>query len=146
MKGLHGIANQVAEENAQRICRKVIRQFQKMPAVMSGEDSGLDNVWDEICVQQQIEESYNWRSYEEMIEALVECEVEDLKSHEQSALWFQTTEFMEWETDQDEVDGSDYPPVCNTDIVLYLIGDYIFREANNWSNQRIKNFNNSRCG
>ena len=146
MKGLNGFVSQVAEEKAKRICNKVIRLLQKMPAGLSDDDSGLDNVWDEVCVQVQVEMSYSWVSYEETIKALVDFEVEELKSHEQLALWVQTPEFIEWESEQDEMDSSDEVPVYNPDIVRYLIQEYILREACDWSNQRIRNYNNSRYG
>ena len=139
MKGLLDIAHQVADENAKRICNKVIRQLQLMPAIFSDEDSGLFNVWDKICVQEQLGRSYNWSSYLEIILVSVQCEVENLKAPQKLAIWLSTEEYSEW---QDEDDNLEEPPVFDGDITKYLIDDYILSKARHWSNERIRNFSN----
>lgn len=40
--------------------------------LLSGEDSGLKNVWEEICVQVQDEYSFYWESYEDTIRNFIE--------------------------------------------------------------------------
>ena len=50
----------VAKLSASRIARKAIHDLQQMTVTMSGDDSGLKNTWDEICVQIQQEESFFW--------------------------------------------------------------------------------------
>jgi hypothetical protein len=35
--------------------------------LLSGDNSGLKNVWEEICVQTQKEESFHWNVYEDLI-------------------------------------------------------------------------------
>lgn len=46
--------------------RKFGREF-----MTSGEGSGLKNVWDEICVQFQSQESIHWDAYEDLIHQLI---------------------------------------------------------------------------
>lgn len=49
---------------------KVVYDLQKLKGdgyVLSGENSGLKNVWDEICVQIQGEYSFHWEAYESTI-------------------------------------------------------------------------------
>lgn len=41
----------IAESACETIAKKVIRKFQQSKDMMSGDDTLLKNVWDEICVQ-----------------------------------------------------------------------------------------------
>jgi hypothetical protein len=55
----------VAEHAAERITSRAIRGLQRMPSGISGEESGLANVWNEICVQVQHEHSFAWNAYDQ---------------------------------------------------------------------------------
>ena len=46
--------------------------------LLSGDDSGLKNIWEEICSQVQGEESYHWDVYISTIEDFIETELKDL--------------------------------------------------------------------
>ena len=53
-----------------KIVRSVIGNLKKLKGddlLLSGNDSGLKNVWEEICVQTQKEESFYWNVYEDLI-------------------------------------------------------------------------------
>jgi len=52
----------VARAAAKKVTNKVIRDFRKLPAQLSGDDSGLNSVWEEICVQIQYEQSFWWNA------------------------------------------------------------------------------------
>jgi hypothetical protein len=52
------------------LSRNVISELQKLKEnhfLLSGDDSGLTNVWEEICVQVQFEYSHSWDAYEDTI-------------------------------------------------------------------------------
>ena len=132
------IVRAVAQEAAQRITRKVIADLQDMQDLMSGEDSGLENTWDEICVQVQYQESHSWNAYDQTVKALVAAHLADLPKHEREALWLQTDEGSDWEDEQPE--GRANYPVYDGDIVKYLTHEYVYKEAGNWSNPRIRAF------
>lgn len=51
------IVADLAEQVCKRITRSTIRGLQSMERGLSPEDSGLENPWDEICVQVQCQES-----------------------------------------------------------------------------------------
>ena len=51
------IVKEVADDAARRIADQVRRFFQGQKAQLSGDDTELETVWDEICVQVQFEES-----------------------------------------------------------------------------------------
>jgi hypothetical protein len=66
-----GIVAAVADAAAKRICRRTIRHFQAIKAELSGDDSGLATVWDEICVQFQDESSILWEFYDADVRLVV---------------------------------------------------------------------------
>jgi hypothetical protein len=126
----------VAEHTAERITRLAIRDLQRMKSDLSGEGSGLANVWNEICVQVQHEESLAWDVYDPTAHAVVDALVVELLPHEQAALWLQTDQGIEWDSDDPAERAT--TPVTTDDIAAYLLRDYIYAAAANWSNVRIR--------
>jgi hypothetical protein len=91
------IVRQLAEHTAKRLTSRVITALQRMTeGKQSGEDSGLENIWDEICVQVQCEEFLSWDSYVETVRAMIGGDVEALSLHEREALWLQTQKGIDW--------------------------------------------------
>src|SRR5439155_16348828 len=88
----------IADRESKRLARSVIRQLQSMTDCMqSGDDSPLANVWDEVCVQVQGQESVIWETYVETLEGIVLGFVADLDHETKQAIWLQTREGSEWE-------------------------------------------------
>lgn len=56
----------------------VITALQRMPAHLSGDDSGLDTAWDEVCVQIQCEESIFWDAYVQTIDSCITAAIFEL--------------------------------------------------------------------
>jgi hypothetical protein len=74
------IVMELADEICRRIARRVMRALQGMTGHgLSGDDSGLKNTWDEICVQIQFEQSIFWDAYEYTVTSLVAGYTESLK-------------------------------------------------------------------
>jgi hypothetical protein len=133
------VVQAVAEQVCRRLTRKIISTLQQMNhGLQSGDDSGLKNTWDEICVQVQFEESCLWDAYHETVCGLTGREIEKLLPHEREAVWLQTPAGDEWGC-EDESDRQSYP-VLNDDIVEYVISEHLYREAANWSNLRIREY------
>jgi len=60
------VVRELAEQICRRLTRRMIATLQKMNnGLLSGDDSGLKNAWDEICAQLQFEESFSWDVYDE---------------------------------------------------------------------------------
>ena len=125
-----------AKISAERIARKAIAGLQRINDTMSGGDSELKTIWDEICVQVQYGESFFWDAYDKTVRALVEASVADLPKHEKEAIWLQTETGRHWSCESPE-DGDPYP-VFDREIVGYLIHEYVYSEAGRWSNTRIR--------
>jgi len=122
-----------------RFVGATVRELQAMTdaaMLLSGDDSGLENVWDEICVQQQTEESYSCGAYVETIRALLQGRVEELSMPELAAIWLRTEQGEDWSLDND--DGVEPAPVVE-DVVEFLFTELISR-ANDHTNARIRAF------
>lgn len=126
----------VAQEAARRITRQIITELQRMNDTLSGDDSELKTVWDEIWVQVQDEESVSWDAYDETVRAIVSGYIAELPKHELEAIWLQTDAGSDW--GYKEPEDREASPVCDDDIVEYLTREYVYAEAGSWSNARIR--------
>lgn len=110
--------------------------------MLSGDDSGLKNVWEEICVQVQDEESFFWDAYVETMSDLLAGFVELLESDARLALWAVTDEGWRYVNDH-HADGdgvADVPAV--DDEIVSMLKDKLLSEAASYSNTRIAKFVN----
>ena len=129
----------MADQVCRRLTRRLIATLQKVNnGLLSGEDSGLKNTWDEICAQIQFEESFSWDVCDETVRGLAASDVEKLLPHEREAIWLQTTAADNWDC-EDESRRHPYP-VSSEEIVDYLVHEYIYSKAGNWSNQRVRSY------
>jgi hypothetical protein len=133
------IVRKLAQQVCSRIARRVIKALQQQKnALLSGDDSGLTSAWEELCVQIQGEHSIHWDAYEETVRQWVVIEVEGLLAHEIDAVWLQTTAGENWDTEDEET--RDLNPVLAADIVDYVTSEYIYRQAGDWANRRIRQY------
>jgi hypothetical protein len=135
-----GVLPQVAlsdsdgEKIAKRCIRALAEDLQGMPDTLSGDGSVLENIWDEICAQKQIEESYFWEVYETTVRALIGGAVEELPHDQQVHLWLLTDPGEDWEADKESPD--ELPSPCDADLVDFLFGR-LMSLASDYLNQRI---------
>ena len=126
------IVTDLARDVTRRITATVVRHLQRMTDDRtSGEDSGLANVWDEICVQVQLERSFLWFAYARTVHTLVEHQIEQLAPFERSALWLQTDAGIGWSCSHEGEDGT---PPPNVDDVVQETMNEVWSAAANWSN------------
>jgi hypothetical protein len=130
------IVSAVAEAAAERITRKVIADLQRLKDTLSAADSGLETAWDEICVQAHDGESFYWDAYNQTVQTLVGNYVTKLPTHEREALWLQTQAGVDWDFKEPE-DREPYP-VFDDEIVDYVVSEYVYARAGEWSNARIR--------
>ncbi len=127
---------------------KVIRDLRKITEGMqSGDDSPLKNVWDEICVQMQTEESVMWEVYLDVISSLIKSELKPLSREILQSIWLQTNEGGDWESEiadqisEGELKEYDVTVACNEDdIAEYILHEYILHAASDFTNKRIEKF------
>lgn len=131
------IIEDIAEGLCKKISRKIIRNLQKMTEGMqSGDDTPLKNIWDEICVQAQGEESVMWYAYLDMIRLFIHDEIEKLDGKMKQVIWLQTDEGIDWEEDKENQDA----PVYREDDIAEYILRFVLSTAANWTNKRIEKY------
>lgn len=133
------IVKEVAKLACERLARKVIVHLQGMKSsLLSGDDSGLQSTWEEICVQVQYEQSIFWDAYDSTARSVVLDLVGQLPAHEREAIWLQTEPGSDW-TDKDEDERDPYP-VYDGDVADHVLTDWIYDEAGRWTNARIRKY------
>lgn len=136
-----------------KVVRKVIRELQKCKRnsgmMQSEADSGLDNLWDEICVQVQGEYSAFWNLYEDNIFTVIINVLEASCSiSEMQMLWLQTDSFDAWSDcefeEEDELanyfDENNLPVEYSSDDVAAYILNKVLGEAADYHNRRIEKY------
>lgn len=131
------IIYKIADKACKKISLKVIKNLQKMKGCHLSGDSGLKNIWDEICVQVQGEESIFWDAYNDTIKPLILSEVKDIDEEIKQAIWFQTDEGLCWDEEAEEQDLL----LFNLDqITDYIYNDYLWKYAADWTNNQIEKY------
>jgi hypothetical protein len=134
------IVTKLADEVCKRIARRIIKEFQQRKnGLLSGDDSGLTNTWEELCVQVQHEQSFYWEMYIADLQRSLAVEVEQLQPYEREAVWLQTPAGEEWDCD-DEESREPKPFIGEGEIVEYLTTEYVLAEAERWNNWRIRKY------
>lgn len=118
------IEQQIVDAWAARLGREMVSEvigiLEGMDATLSG-DSGLENVWEEVCAQARRGESFDWPLYEEAIVELLGAGVEALDQEAQLALWAVTDEGWDYLYDHHaDEDGASDVPLDVGDIVSKL--------------------------
>lgn len=123
---------------AKKLLEKIVddlqKQFEDMPSELSGEGI-LSNVWEEICVQEQVEESIFYDAYVTTILGLIEATVEELNPIEVSTLCLLSddSDFM------DEVENQDNL-IQNNQICVDIIYKYFINRATDYENENIERY------
>ncbi len=109
--------------------------------MLSGDDSGLNNTWEEICVQVQGEKSYFWAGYESLIQDAVAGALLSLEARDRQAIWLQTDGGWDWHWEVENGDNGDDQliPANDEEIVAY-IADRVRQAALDFTNDRICRF------
>lgn len=124
---------------AQCLTKETIRRLQGLEnSTISSEDSGLKNPWDEICVQVQSEHSHAWNAYLHTSRGVIRTALRKLAPHERYALWLQTKAGIARSEDDEGERTADSE--TESDIVEYLLEQYLLPAAEDWSNARIRSF------
>ena len=142
-----------AKDCVDKVVRKIIRMLQKCKRdsnmMLSEADSGLDNLWDEICVQVQGEHSFFFDVYKNTIflftdHTLKEC----CNPNEIQMIWLQTDAFDNWSNCELESEGelgfhfdkNNFPIEYDIeDVVAYIVEEVLYA-AGNYHNRRIENY------
>lgn len=132
------IAAALSKSRSKRITKQTIRYLQSFDTAL---DMGyLRNLWDDVCYQRQKEQAFSWSYYDDMILQFVSSKLEKLNQHEIYAIWLQDPDLY-YQLDNTDV-SEEYigknPPYCIDDISRYIMNEYIYKEAESWRNDRLR--------
>ena len=132
------IISGIADRDCRRVARKVVRALREMTdGMQSGDDSPLRNVWEEFCVQLQSEQSPMWSAYLDTIESIIAGEVEKLDVPRKQAIWLQTNDGMDWESENEDQEEAVFDV---NGIVDHILHEHILTAAADWTNKRIERY------
>jgi hypothetical protein len=104
------------------ICNGAIAHLMASKHTLAGEDSGLVNTWEEICVQLQGDESCYWDAYESAMRDSVLAGLFQLKTRDLHAIWLQTDAGWDWHYDVENGSmQSTTIPYSEDDVVAYQV-------------------------
>lgn len=128
------LVSAVAAHVSRRVSEEAVAALRQQPALLSGDDSGLQNVWLEFCVQVQGEHSYDWDAYEVHVRQLIEGQVCRLAPFELQAVWLQTPAGADW-CDEPDINPSQIP--LDVESVVDSLYGLVWRIASDWEDDRI---------
>lgn len=144
------IIDEQAQVIIKKLVNKTIREFQSLKDghTLLSADLGLENVWDEICVDAQLigHTAHHDKYKRKVATFILDNLIPNLTKLEKKILWMQTYDFEEWLSD------TEYS-FCNTnrhyidipdkflvsEIEDYLIDEIIYA-AENYSNSKIEKY------
>lgn len=131
-----------AGEAIEALTRRAIRSLQALREthLQSGDDTGLRDTWDEICVQVQGEESVFWGAYLDTIRAFLTKHCERVPPLDLHSIWRETDAGLDWQQDvEDGVEDGEVRTYCDEDIVEDLL-ERVLWKAGDWTNRRIRRY------
>jgi hypothetical protein len=144
------LIKEYAATAANSICEQTIAFLKEIKDTLSGDDSPLENTWEEICVQVQDEQSFHWAVYLEMMYETVSGKIGHLPRHDLVALWMQTDEGMDWLRYREKSEEGDHPlyqredlsmsivPINHEEIAQYIIDQFLLPAAGEFTNMNIE--------
>jgi len=127
-----------AEFHCSLIDKKIISELCKFGRefMTSSEDSGLINVWEEICVQTQTEESVNWDAYEDLMMNVIQMIIEREPEPVKDLIGYIAS--LDISDNLPELDENSW--VYDEDVIYSSLLDRIVQMALDYENDRISEF------
>jgi hypothetical protein len=112
-----------------RIAERAVTELKGMKAErLSGDDSGLESVWQEYCVQIRGEQSIFWDAYQDTVRDVIRRGLSDLPKTELAMLWLCTEQGWDWAFDV--VDSTDpvpppHPGIDEVDVADWIMSTFV---------------------
>ena len=129
------LIRELGDQAVDRIVSAVVATLQAQRAVLSGDDSGLGNVWLEFAVQVQGEQSYDWDFFESHVMQTAEGAMLGLTKLERQALALRTPTGQDW---IEEADGDRVPE--NDEELVDLVYGRLSSVAMDWEDRRLDRY------
>lgn len=133
MKSEFSLLYAIAVLQRARITKQTIRSLKTFgrEVMLSGDDSGLKNIWEEICVQFQWEESFHWDAYEDLIQKVILGILE-----KEPRPIIELLAYIGLDDYSEEYENL----VLDLDGAMQFVKEELYEEAANFQNGRIKRY------
>lgn len=145
-KMYQSLIRQYANVAADKVCDEVIEDLKQITTTLSGDDSGLRNTWEEICVQVQGEESFFWDEYQTVMHDAILGAIVSVEQRDLASLWLQSEEGWSWRWDMENAEDDAVNaevteiPFVQEEIAKHILQKHLIVRAEDYSNQRIAAF------
>lgn len=124
--GVHEqLIRHLADDAGRQVAERAAKYLRSLRVCLSGADSGLENTWEEFCVQVQSDESFFWDAYVDTVKDAIEGELTSVQPHELIAMWLQTDAGIDWAADEEEGE----PPVMVRPDVVDWVYELVWKLA-----------------
>jgi len=109
---------------------------------LPGSDSGLLNIWEQICVQVQGDLSLAWNDYAQLIDSSLVYAVAALAADERHALLIKAGADPEqhFKGHDTGLSGKDQSGPSEVDIIVHYLLDQLLTEAEEFDNENIRRY------
>lgn len=141
------LIEEMASSMIEKLARSAIQEMKRMRwALLSGDDSGLKNLWEEYVAQIRGSESIYFEEYLEAVSSYCLNEVNKLSRTEKFIIILgfdhNSTEFEEWQTDAEN--ATSYQDVCpNNELVTSAVVHCINKIAEEYTSIRLERYLNN---
>ncbi|WP_198596018.1 hypothetical protein, partial [Vibrio breoganii] len=126
--------NQMELDNVQTlVTSKVIQKLKSEHFYISGDDTALENTWEEFCAQVQREHSLYWETYLQHVQMYVTSSFHALDRRQKVTLNEETDSFMF------EVEAGGVVPIFEDEIIEMLMND-LMKEAADYESSSLSAF------
>lgn len=111
--------------------------------LLSGDDTCLTSVWEEICVQVQGEESHFWGAYAQIMRDQVLARLQEVSRPELEMLWLRTESGWDWLWDVVNAEKGEAPPHPGIDedaVAQWIVQDFIKPLAEEYESNSVSRF------
>ncbi len=142
------LMSRLVEPILKRLVWKVKRELQSFGRdsnmMQSGDDTPLQNTWDEFCVRVQGEEFIFSDAYLDLIERIVRQVLNDCTEDEKIIIWTQTQGYEDWIRDCQDSEECDYTDELQIsyneiDICEYVLSEVI-HTATDYHTRKIEDY------
>ena len=135
IKSESDIVSALADDVTQSIAYQVLDRLEDDTDVKFPEDSGLRNIWEEVCVQIQGQHSSIWPAYDETVFEYVSAAFGKRPVYQQIAVWLQTEDGMDelYDDDREPNEALSY----DSGGAALSILDYLYGIASDYHNEAV---------
>lgn len=145
-KRASNVAIKLSDKSCKKIASKTIRWMRGFDTQLL-EIDGLKNSWDDVCYQIQKEKSFYWSHYDDMVASNILSLLAEQEDYEVNSIWLQTND-VDYQLSELWSDGmiidNQYKAIYLScyihDIARYITGEYIYKQAEDWRNDRLRQF------